>query len=239
VTSGTILQISDLQKSYGGLRPLRIRELTLHAGQRLALVGLDRSAAEMFVNLVTGASVPDAGEVRVFGESTAMIADGDAWLASLDRFGILSERAVLLDQLTAAQNLAVPFTLALDPIPADVQVQVDALAAEVGLANSELTLPVAALSSSSVARVRLGRAVALRPAILLAEHPSAALEQDAIPVFAADMSKLLRARELATLVFTADPAFAASVAEEVLTLDPATGGWRVQSLLQRLRGRFR
>ena len=70
----------------------------------------------MLVNLVTGASVADRGVVRVLGRNNADIADGDDWLASLDRFGIVSPRAVLLEGATLEQNLAMPFTLQIDPV---------------------------------------------------------------------------------------------------------------------------
>ena len=88
-----------------------IRELRVLPGALVALMGLDGAGAEMFVNLVTGAMLPDDGQVRVFGFDTAAITDGDEWLRTLDRFGILSDRAVLLDELTVAQNLAMTLTL--------------------------------------------------------------------------------------------------------------------------------
>ena len=80
-------------------------------GDSVALLGFDQTTAEVLVSLITGAITPDSGDVRVFGRSTRDIVDGEAWLQGLDQFGILSERAVLLDQLTAEQNLAVPFSL--------------------------------------------------------------------------------------------------------------------------------
>ena len=62
---GPALQITGVRKSYGGLRPLRIQSLAIAAGERVAMTGLDAAAAEMMVNLVTGASLPDEGEIRV------------------------------------------------------------------------------------------------------------------------------------------------------------------------------
>ena len=100
------------------------------------MLGFDRPAAELLVNLLTGAVVPDEGDVQAFGQSTRDIADGDTWLASLDRYGILSERAVLLEDMTVAQNLAVPFSLALNPIPPEVRSQVEALVDELSQATS-------------------------------------------------------------------------------------------------------
>ena len=96
--------------------------------------------------------------MRVFGFDTAAITDGDEWLRTLDRFGILSDRAVLLDELTVAQNLAMTLTLAIDPIPADVRGRVEALAADVGLAADLLDRKVATLTpAASCACVSAGR----------------------------------------------------------------------------------
>jgi hypothetical protein len=68
--------------------------------------------------------------------------------------------------------------------------------------------------------------------VLLAEHPNASLSADDTASFAADVSRIVSSRGLASLVMTADRTFASAVAEEVLTLQPATGelkrsaGWR-------------
>jgi ABC-type transporter Mla maintaining outer membrane lipid asymmetry ATPase subunit MlaF len=227
-----VLELRNVQKDYRGLRPLRIQQFALRQGESVALIGFDQISAEVFVNLVTGATMPDTGEVRVFGQSTGDISDGDAWLASLDRFGILSDRAVLLDQLTVAQNLAVPFSLELEPIPEAVVRVVRRLAAEVGLGDSELVRPVAEIDAPTRLRVRLGRAIALNPRVLLGEHPNASLGPDDVPAFAADLSRVVSGRGLASVTLTADRTFAAAIAEQVLALQPATGqlqaaaGWR-------------
>lgn len=227
-----VLLLRNVQKDYRGLRPLRIEHLELRQGQNLALVGFDQITAEVFVNLVTGATAPDTGEVYVFGQSTTTIADGDAWLASLDQFGILSQRAVLLDQLTVAQNLAVPFSLELDPIPDAVRREVTRLAAEVGLEESELPRVVADITASARLRVRLARAIALQPRVLLSEHPNASLPAVEVATFATDLARVIAGRHLASVTLTADTAFAAAVTAQVLTLQPATGeltsavGWR-------------
>ena len=228
-----VIELREVRKDYRGLRPLRVNHLQLRQGQSLALVGFDEITAEVLVNLLTGATVPDAGDVLVFGRSTAALADGDAWLASLDRFGILSPRAVLLEELTVEQNLALSFTLELDPIPDPVRAQVRQLAADVALESSELTRPAAALTPLGRLRLRLARAVALDPRILLAEHPNAAVPAGEVTLFATDYGRVVTRRGMASLVLTADRAFAAAVADEVLTLQPATGELKAASRWQR------
>jgi ABC-type transporter Mla maintaining outer membrane lipid asymmetry ATPase subunit MlaF len=228
-----VVELRDVRKDYRGLRPLRVKHLQLRNGQALALLGFDEIAAEVLVNLITGATVPDEGDVSIFGESTAALPDGDAWLASLDRFGILSARAVLLDEITVEQNLALPFTLELDPIPDPVRTQVRDLAAEVGLNPPDLVRSPATLPPLDRLRLRLARAVALSPHLLLAEHPNAYVPAEDVPLFATDYARVVTRRGIASLVITADRTFAAAVAEQVLTLQPATGELKPASLWQR------
>ncbi|MBM3819027.1 MAG: hypothetical protein FJW14_08425 [Acidimicrobiia bacterium] len=227
-----IVSLRGVAKDYRGLRPLRVERLELRQGETVALLGFDRAAAGVLVDLITAASLPDAGDVDVFGKPTRSIAAPDAWLEELDEFGILSERAILLDQLTAEQNLALPYSLELDDLPAAVRANVRALADEVAISRAELTAPAATLPPLVRARIRLGKALALDPHVLLAEHPNALVPPADLPTLAAELSRIVSARGVTLLVVTADATFARSVAERVLTLQAATGtleassGWR-------------
>ena len=70
-----ILELDGVTKQYGALRPLRIEHLVVAAGEQIALLGFDQPAAEVLINLITGASLPDTGRVRIFGRSTSEIVD--------------------------------------------------------------------------------------------------------------------------------------------------------------------
>ena len=110
-----LIHVAGVVKHYNALRPLRLRDWRLARGHTVALHGFDKTAAEVLVNLLTGSSLPDEGVVRVFGRATSEIADSTDWLESLRRFALLSERTVLVEQLTVEQNLAIPHTLAVGP----------------------------------------------------------------------------------------------------------------------------
>lgn len=236
VTEAPLLRAKGIVKSYHALRPLRMASLDVGPGDVVSLDGLDAAAAELFVGLVTGALLPDEGEMALFGRSTRDVEDSDAWLAMLDGVGILTDRAVLISQFSVEQNLAMPFTLEIDPVTADVGPQVAALARDVGLQASDLATPVARATSDIVARVRLARALALGPRLLLAEHPSATLPRDAVRAFAGDMRRVADARRLAVVAVTADAEFAAALGGTRLTLDPATGVLRPHSAWRKLFG---
>jgi predicted ABC-type transport system involved in lysophospholipase L1 biosynthesis ATPase subunit len=227
------LQLTALSKDYHGLRPLRMRGLVVAEGEIVALSGLDAAAAEVLTNLVTGATLPDEGSVRVFGEETAAVADADAWLAGLDRFGIVSDRVALLETFTIRQNIAIPLTLELDPLTEEVAAIVSALATEVGLRPDALDVAAGLAPPPTRFRVRVARAVATRPRLLLVEHPTGAIPRAEVPSAAADFFRLVRTRGMTSVIASSDRDFTAA-ADRHLDLDPATG------VLQRrgLRGWF-
>jgi predicted ABC-type transport system involved in lysophospholipase L1 biosynthesis ATPase subunit len=228
------IHVRDVHKDYRALRPLRVRELDVRDGESIALLGFDRAAAEVFVNLLTAATVPDAGRIEIFGRPTVDIQDAETWLSWLDGFGIVSDRQVLIDNMTVEENLTMPLTMALHDVDSAVRVKVAALAEEVGLSSDQLRQPVTALGTGARLRVRLGRALAPAPRILLSEHPNASLEAADLPRFAAEYARLVRRRGIASVVVTADSAFASAVAQRVLTLQPATGELKPLSAWRRL-----
>jgi ABC-type transporter Mla maintaining outer membrane lipid asymmetry ATPase subunit MlaF len=233
-----VVQFDGVSKDYRGLRPLRVRQLSVAAAERIAILGFDQPSAEVFVNLVTGVTLPDEGTVSLFGRPTSAISDSADWLALVDRFGIVSERAVLLDQLSVIQNLAMPFTLEIEPPPDDVRERAAALAVEVGLPQDTWMRSVGSLDAAGRGRVRLGRALALDPAVLLLEHASAGLEREPAAAFAADVRSLAARRGAVLIAATADAPFAHAVAPRVVRLEPGTGRLKEEGRFAWLRGRL-
>jgi predicted ABC-type transport system involved in lysophospholipase L1 biosynthesis ATPase subunit len=179
-TPAPLIEIAGLSKDVGEPGPLRVRRLTVHAGDRLAISGLTAAAAETLINLITGASVPDEGTVRVAGRDTRDIATDTDWLQSLDRFGIVTHRAVLIGALTIADNLALPLTLSIDPISAETRAAVEVLAHRAGLSPERLGEKASTLTAGELVRVHLARALASEPALLLLEHPTGAVRDRAL-----------------------------------------------------------
>lgn len=218
-----VLELAGVTKAYGALRPLRIEELVLVPGDEVSLLGLDQPAGETLVNLVTGATLPDTGHVRIFGTVTSSITDSAEWLPFLDRFGIVSDRSALLESMSVLQNLSVPFSLDVEPPSPEVAAQASALAAEAGVPSSLLHRRIGELDPLPLMRVRLARALAFSPQLLLLEHPTATLGRADIVPFAMSVRSLVAARGLATLTITANGEFAGAVSQRALMLQPATG----------------
>jgi ABC-type transporter Mla maintaining outer membrane lipid asymmetry ATPase subunit MlaF len=224
------LILKDVEKQYGGLRPLRVRDLRIPAGRVAMLIGFDRPAAEVFVNLVTGATLPDRGEVVSLGRQTADITSSDEWLAFVERFGIISDRIVLLDAMTVAQNLAISYDLNLENISPEIMARVTALAHEAGIDAHNLDMRVSESSPLVRSQVYLARALALDPAVLLLEHPTANLAPDEAHQYAAIVKTVSDERSLTTVGLLMDEKFAKATGGRLMFWQPATGeikerGW--------------
>ena len=229
-----LLEINRLKKDYLALRPLRIAQLSVSAGDIVSISGIDAQAAETLVHLITGATLPDEGDVALFGQNTRAIANGDAWLKSLDGIGMITARGILIDAFSVLQNIAMSFTLDVDPIDPRFVPQAGALARDVGIDAALFDVPTGKSGPDVQMRVHLARAVALDPKILIAEHPSAALPREAVAAFGADLSKVAQSRGLALLTITADDVLAKAVGGRRLELVAASGELRAPGFLKKL-----
>jgi predicted ABC-type transport system involved in lysophospholipase L1 biosynthesis ATPase subunit len=230
----SLLELHAIIKDHQALRPLRIRELDVHAGEVVSLGGIDAQAAEVFVHLVTGAMLPDEGDITLFGQLTRSITDGDAWLQSLDGVGIVSGRGVLIEAFSFLQNVAMPFSLDVDPINPAILPKATAVAREAGLDPATWERPVGGSAAESQMRAHLARALAQDPKLLIAEHPTATLPREAAGPFGADLGRIARARGVALIALTADEVFAKALGGRRLILDGASGEWKTPGLLQKI-----
>lgn len=205
-----IIEFRGVEKALGEAFPLCIKAFTLREHERVVLRGLPGVMGEAFTNLIIGASLPDQGDVIVFGKNTKEIKTDTEWLTSLDRFGLVSDRAVLLDQSTIAENLALPMTLAIDPMAPDIRERVEALALEVGLPAKNLDRALGAIADSSPTertRLHLARALAQQPEVLLLEHPTTRHRQNGYQ-FGASLRTIADARKLSVIAVSDDDRFA-------------------------------
>jgi ABC-type polar amino acid transport system ATPase subunit len=227
-----VIEVVNLVKDYHALRPLRLKSLSVAEGERVAISGLDATAAEVLVNLLNGAIVPDQGEVRILDRPTTAIDNETGWFEFLNHFGIVTPRAVLLSASTVQQNLALPFTLAIDDLPREVEQRTRELARLTGIEERWLGQAMVEVPPVVHMRVHLSRALALGPQILLLEHPTAQIDPADVRAFAATVRDAALARRLTLLALTEDRVFAEIVAERAYRHQAGTGalvstrGWR-------------
>jgi putative ABC transport system ATP-binding protein len=146
--------------------------LDVPAGQFLAIAGPSGSGKSTLLGLIAGLDQPTAGRIEVAGvDITALDEDALARFRR-DHVGYVFQSFHLLPTLTAQENVAVPLELAGEAGAAE---HAASLLAEVGLAERAHHYPVQ-LSGGEQQRVAVARAMARRPALLLADEPTGNLD---------------------------------------------------------------
>ena len=200
------------------LDALQPASFTVHAGDRIAIVGPSGSGKSTLLQIIADLDTATSGQVRwpALGVSGAL---------RPRHIGIVFQSASLLPTLSAVENVEVPLRL-LGGQPEPRQSAMKALDS-VGLAAVADKLPDE-LSGGQAQRVGLARAIALRPRLVLADEPTGQLDQPTAQLAMDALLRSLEGTDAALVVATHDPAVAQRLQvvwrmdHGVLTL-PATG----------------
>jgi putative ABC transport system ATP-binding protein len=165
--------LHKLGKRYGegsaAVHALREVDLDIMEGELLVLLGPSGSGKSTLLNILGGLDRPTSGEVSFRGESLTAMTDQALTRYRRKHVGFVSQFYNLIPSLTARENVELVNEIADDPMPA-----AEALGL-VGLADRLDHFP-AQLSGGEQQRVAVARAIAKRPAILLCDEPTGALD---------------------------------------------------------------
>jgi len=187
--------------------------LDVPAGQFVAIAGPSGSGKSTLLGLIAGLDQPTAGRIEVAGVEVTALGEDALARFRRDRIGYVFQSFHLLPTLTAQENVAVPLELAGE---ADAAPRAAALLAEVGLAERAHHYPVQ-LSGGEQQRVAVARAMARRPALLLADEPTGNLDS-ATGKQIIDLLVGMNRRLGSTLVLVTHDTALAAHADRVVTL---------------------
>jgi putative ABC transport system ATP-binding protein len=210
-----MLELRNVSKAYGGRRILEAVSLTVRRGEYVAIVGESGVGKSTLLNLVAGLDVPDTGELRLDSTDLARLDDDARTRVRRARMGFVFQAFHLLPHLSIARNIALPLALN-GQAGADVERRVHDLLEAVGLGDRSGSLP-RELSGGEMQRVAVARALAHRPALVLADEPTGNLDPDN----AATILGLLRAqikRDEAAGILVTHSATAAASTDRVYEL---------------------
>ncbi|MFM7322708.1 MAG: ABC transporter ATP-binding protein [Armatimonadota bacterium] len=181
IASEPVLAVEDLHRHFAaGNAPLPVLQgvsFQLGAGERMAIVGPSGSGKSTLLHCIALLDVPDSGRIRILNRETERLSDREAARLRADTIGIVFQSHHLLPQCTARENLLVPVAAATPGKPGETpEARADRLLARVDLAQRSDHRP-AALSGGECQRVALARALVNRPALLLADEPTGALDR--------------------------------------------------------------
>ncbi len=210
---------SDLVRTFGAgqtlVHALRGVTVTVPRGRLVAVTGRSGAGKTTLLNLLGGLEQPDGGSVRLEGVDLASLDDDGLAAVRRNQVGFVFQSFGLLPVLSAAENVGVPLRLA-GADAAEREARVAELLELVGLAPHANQRP-GELSGGQQQRVAVARALANRPALLVADEPTGQLDSTTARDVMALLLDAVRTEGVAAVVATHDRPLV-ELADEVLEL---------------------
>jgi putative ABC transport system ATP-binding protein len=169
-----VVQLSTVRKEYGDSVALDGVSLEIRSGEAVAVMGPSGSGKSSLMNLIAGLDRPTSGSVVVHGEDLGKLNEKGLALFRRRRIGMVFQFFNLLDDLPALDNVALAAQLT-GASAAQARKRALELLDELGIAGRRNVYP-AQLSGGERQRVAVARALMNRPALLLADEPTGALD---------------------------------------------------------------
>lgn len=185
-----ILQLTQVSKSYGEkenrVQALKDISLSVRQGEFVAIVGTSGSGKSTLLNLIGGLDTPDAGAVVIRDRDIAKLSRRELTIFRRRNIGFVFQNYSLMPVLNVYDNVALP--LSFDKGRYMDHAYIRELLEGLGLWEKRMKLPEE-LSGGQQQRAAIARALANRPAVLLADEPTGNLDS----ATAADVIGLLKA----------------------------------------------
>ncbi|WP_433824823.1 ABC transporter ATP-binding protein [Actinoplanes sp. CA-015351] len=176
-TDTPVVRLTGVRKEYGDTVALDGVTLDIRAGEAVAVMGPSGCGKSTLLNMIAGLDKPSAGEITVHGERLDTMNETKLSLFRRHHLGMIFQFFNLLDDLSALDNVALAAQLT-GSSASTARRRALELFDELGIATRRNVYP-AALSGGERQRVAVARALMNRPALLLADEPTGALDSKA------------------------------------------------------------
>ena len=196
-----MLSLRQVHKAFstpqGELTVLNGIDLSLNEGESLALMGESGSGKSTLLHLAAGLDVPDQGSIKIDGQNLAQLDDAARAQLRCHQLGLVFQQFHLVPSLKVIDNLRLQARLAQREDPEWTTHLINRL----GLSGREGVYPEQ-LSGGQQQRLAIGRALAVRPRLLLADEPTGNLDEQSADMVLGLLLELVNETRCALLMVT-------------------------------------
>lgn len=220
-----ILQAKNVSKIYdeGKIKTTVLSglDLTVQAGERLAIVGSSGSGKSTLLHVLGGLDIPTTGEVWINGVCINKLNETERGKLRNEHLGFIYQFHHLLAEFNATENVAMPLLMRHEVSIKEAKERANALLDKVGLSHRTHHRP-SELSGGERQRVAIARALVTKPSLVLADEPTGNLDDDNATAVFELLSELQSTLGMALVMVTHDRGLA-SRADRVLEMK--SGCW--------------
>ena len=214
-----VIECQSLNKVYDSgpqsVSVLKNVELSLHAGERLAIIGCSGAGKSTLLNVLGGLDTPSSGRVNIMGRNLSELADDARGQLRNQYLGFVYQFHHLLGEFTAEENVAMPLLIG-GAKKTEALAKANNMLQKVGLGERTHHKP-SELSGGERQRVAIARAIVTEPACVLMDEPTGNLDEDTATAIKRLLTELNQQLSLSFIIVTHDKTMALSM-DRVLEL---------------------
>lgn len=220
-SSEKVIEIKNLEKSFGSQEVLKDVSLSLYKGENLVVLGKSGTGKSVLIKCIVGLLRSDKGQIMVNGKQVET-ADRKELNELRKKIGFLFQSAALYDSMTVKQNLEFPLRrIRKDLSKAQRDEKINEVLENVGLADALHKMP-SQLSGGMRKRIGLARTLIVDPSIMLYDEPTTGLD----PITAEEISLLInevqKKYHTSSIIITHDMLCARLTGDRTLILNEGT-----------------